>query len=289
MSTKVTDIILNNKLLIPQLGLGVWQANDGSEVESAVTSAINAGYRLIDTAAIYGNETGVGRAIKNSNVAREELFITTKVWNGDQGYDKTLAAFDHSMKLLGLEYLDMYLIHWPLPAKALYNETWKAMEELYNQGRVKAIGVCNFQIPHLQDLMAHATIQPAVNQIELHPYFPQTELRKFAKENNIAIESWSPIGGKGGTGGNSSHDVPLLEQPILTTIGLKYNKTPAQVVIRWHIQNGLIVIPKSVHEDRIKQNFDVFDFELTDDDMKAINGLETGKRGGANPDTFNFN
>lgn len=289
MSIKVTNIILNNNLPIPQLGLGVWQATDGSEVEAAVTSAIDGGYRLIDTAAIYGNETGVGRAIKNSKIAREDLFITTKVWNGDQGYKKTLAAFEHSLKLLGLDYLDLYLIHWPQPARSLYTETWRAMEELYKQGRVKAIGVCNFQIPHLQNLMEHATVMPAVNQIELHPYFPQHELREFAKSNNIAIESWSPIGGKGGTGGNSNHDLPLLEQPVLLTIGEKYSKTPAQIVIRWHIQNGLIVIPKSVHEDRIIQNIDVFDFELSLDDMKAIDGLETGKRGGPDPDTFNFN
>lgn len=289
MSIKVPNIILNNQLVVPQLGLGVWQANDGKEVESAVKFAINNGYRLIDTAAIYGNETGVGLGIKNSGVPREELFITTKVWNGDQGYDKTLAAFDHSMKLLGLEYVDMYLIHWPQPARGLYNDTWRAMEKLYKQGRIKALGVCNFEISHLQDLMEHATIQPAVNQVELHPYFPQIELRKFAKANNIALESWSPIGGSGGSGGRNNHDTPLLEQPVLHTIGQKYNKTPAQVVIRWHIRNDLIVIPKSVHEDRIMQNIDVFDFELTSDDMNAINSLETGKRGGADPNTFNLN
>ncbi|TAL14474.1 aldo/keto reductase [Patescibacteria group bacterium] len=286
MSSVVPNIILNNKLSIPQLGLGVWQANDGSEVEAAILSAITAGYRLIDTATAYGNEGGVGRAIKASGVPREELFITTKLRNDSQGYDKTLAAFDESMKLLDLEYLDMYLIHWPQPSKGLYLETWKAMEELHKQGRVKTLGVCNFQISHLQNLMEHATVQPAVNQVELHPYFPQTELRKFANDHNIAIESWSPIGGSGGAGGRSTHDSPLLDQPILLSIGQQYGKTPAQVVLRWHIQNGLIVIPKSVHEDRIKQNIDVFDFELTTDDMNSINGLETGKRGGPDPDTF---
>lgn len=284
----VPRITLNNNIQIPQLGLGVWQAKDGPEVEAAVTSAINAGYRLIDTAAVYGNEAGVGTAIKASSVPREELFITTKVWNADQGYDATLKAFERSMQLLGLDYVDMYLIHWPMPAKKLYHETWRAMEELYAQGRIKVLGVCNFQIPHLEDLMARATIQPAVNQIELHPYFPQKELRQFARAHNIAIESWSPIGGSGGSGGKGTSDSALLDQPILQTIGEKYNKTSAQVVIRWHIQNGLIVIPKSVHVERIKENIAIFDFKLTDEDMNAINGLETGKRGGPNPDSHEF-
>ncbi len=277
---------LNNGVTIPQLGLGVWQANDGDEVENAVTAAIDAGYRLIDTAAIYGNEAGVGRAIKKSSIPREELFITTKVWNGDQGYDATLKAFDHSLELLGLDYLDMYLIHWPVPSKNLYLETWRAMEELYSQGKVKAIGVCNFQISHLDDLITHAVVQPVVDQIELHPYFSQTELRKYGKDHDIAIESWSPIGGPGGSGGNTTHNMPLLEQPLLCEIGKKYSKSPAQVVIRWHIQNDLIVIPKSVTPERIKENIDVFDFELSDQDMHQIDGLHTGMRGGPNPDTF---
>jgi len=181
----------------------------------------------------------------------------------------------------------MYLIHWPMPARNQYLETWKAMEELYEQGRIKALGVCNFQVSHLEDLIAHATVQPAVNQIELHPYFPQKELRQFGRDHNIAIESWSPIGGSGGSGGRTTSDVALLDQPILETIGKKYNKTPAQVVIRWHIQNGLIVIPKSVQVERIKKNIAVFDFELTTHDMDAIDGLETGKRGGPDPDLYN--
>ena len=284
MTNLIPNITLNNDVLIPQLGLGVWQAKDGAEVETAVKSAIDAGYRLIDTAAIYGNEAGVGDGIRASGVSREDLFITTKVWNADQGYNTTLKAFDHSLQLLGLDYVDMYLIHWPMPAKNAYKETWRAMEELYAQGRVKVIGVCNFQISHLQDLMSVAKVKPAVNQVELHPYFPQTELRKFCQDNKIAIESWSPIGGSGGAGSKYATDAPLLDQPVLRSIGDKYGKSPAQVVIRWHIQNGLIVIPKSVHPERIKENIDVFDFELSDDDMASIDGLENGKRGGPNPD-----
>jgi diketogulonate reductase-like aldo/keto reductase len=280
---------LNNGVLIPQLGLGVWQAQDGNEVEMAVTAAIDAGYRLIDTAAAYGNEAGVGQAIKKSAVAREELFITTKLWNADQGYDATLKAFDRSIKLLGLDYVDMYLIHWPMPTKNLYVDTWKAMEELYDQGKIKALGVCNFQIAHLDNLAAHATVRPVVNQIELHPYFPQSELRQYAKDHNILIESWSPIGGSGGAGGRTSTEVSLLDQPVLSEIGKKYSKTPAQVVIRWHIQNDLIVIPKSVRPDRIKENINVFDFELTDQDMQSIDTLQTGKRGGPDPDTYETN
>jgi diketogulonate reductase-like aldo/keto reductase len=289
MKDHVPLLTLNNGVMIPQFGLGVWQAKDGNEVEAAIVDAIKAGYRLIDTAAIYGNEAGVGRAIKASGVPREELFITSKLWNGDQGYESTLKAFDHSMKLLGLEYLDMYLIHWPMPARMLYNESWKAMEELYNQGRIKALGVCNFQVAHLEDLIAHATIKPVVNQIELHPYFPQRELRHFAEKHHMYIESWSPIGGRGGLGGNTDSGTPLLNQPILGTIGKKYGKTPAQVVLRWHIQNNLIVIPKSVHKERIHENIDIFDFVLTKEDVVLIDALETGVRGGPNPDDFNPN
>ncbi len=288
-TTKTPYITLNNGIKIPQLGLGVWQAQDGREVEAAVTAAIHAGYRLIDTAAVYGNERGVGQAITKSSVPREHLFITTKVWNSDQGYDSTLKAFNHSIKLLGLDYIDMYLIHWPMPKTNKYLETWKAMEELYAQGRIKAIGVCNFQISHLENLIKHATIMPAVNQIELHPYFPQTDLRQFGRDNAIAIESWSPIGGSGGSGGKSTDDTPLLEQPILKDLGTKYSKSPAQIVIRWHLQNGLIVIPKSVHSDRISENIDVFDFELSLDDIALIDSLKTGKRGGANPDDYEVN
>ncbi len=273
------NITLNNGTSIPQLGLGVWQAQDGAEVEVAVTAALKVGYRLIDTAAVYANEKGVGQAIRSSNVPREELFITTKLWNADQGYKNTLKAFDKSLQKLGLDYVDLYLIHWPVPAQGLFIETWKAFEELYRSGRVKAIGVSNFQPHHLDELLAVATIKPVVDQVELHPYFPQSELRAYARQHDIAIESWSPIGGRGGA---------LLKEPILHEIGQKYGKSPAQVVIRWHLQNGLIVIPKSVHQQRIEENMAVFDFELDQSDMAAISSLETGIRVGPNPDTANF-
>lgn len=272
-------IQLNNEVVIPQLGLGVWQAKDGHEVEQAVKTAIECGYRLIDTAAVYGNETGVGRAIADSDVPREELFITTKVWNADQGYEQTLAAFDQSLERLGLDYVNLYLIHWPVPAKDLYVDTWRALEKLYEDGNVKAIGVSNFTIDYLERLMNESTIVPAVNQIELHPYLSQIELRDYCKQHGIAVESYSPLGGAGGR---------LLDEPILREIGERYGKSPAQVTIRWHLQHELIVIPKSVTPDRIRQNIDVFDFELSADDMAAIDNLNTDTRVGSDPTTANF-
>jgi diketogulonate reductase-like aldo/keto reductase len=272
-------IQLNNEVVIPQLGLGVWQAKDGKEVETAVRTAIECGYRLIDTAAVYGNEKGVGRAIAASGIPREELFITTKVWNADQGYNETLVAFDKSLDRLGLDYVDLYLIHWPVPAKDKYIDTWRALEKLYKDGKVRSIGVSNFTTEYLERLMSEATIIPAVNQIELHPHLSQIELRDFCKQHGIAVESYSPLGG---TGGN------LLDEPVLRQIGSTYGKTPAQVVIRWHIQNGLIVIPKSVTPERIRQNIDVFDFELSPDDMLTINGLNMNSRVGSDPTTANF-
>jgi diketogulonate reductase-like aldo/keto reductase len=272
-------IQLNNEVVIPQLGLGVWQAKDGKEVETAVRVAIECGYRLIDTAAVYGNEKGVGRAIAASGIPREELFVTTKVWNADQGYDATLVAFDKSLDRLGLDYVDLYLIHWPVPAKDKYIDTWRALEKLYTDGKVRSIGVSNFTVEYLERLMNKATIIPAVNQIELHPHLSQIELRDFCKQHGIAVESYSPLGGTGGD---------LLEEPVLRQIGDTYGKTPAQVVIRWHIQNGLIVIPKSVTPERIRQNIDVFDFELSPDDMLTINGLNMNSRVGSDPTTANF-
>lgn len=271
---------LNNGITMPQLGLGVWQTQDGDEVEHAVTKALEAGYRLVDTAAVYGNEVGVGNALKASGIAREELFITTKLWNSDQGATKTKVAFEASLEKLQLDYIDLYLIHWPMPAKGLYLETWRVLEQLYTEGKIRAIGVCNFQPDQLDNLLQHAAIKPAVNQIELHPRFPQIELRNYAHEHGIQIESWSPIGGSKSN---------LLDDEMLIGIGKKYSKSPAQVVIRWHIQNGMVVIPKSVHAERIQQNIDVFDFELSGDDMAKINALETGQRVGPDPASVNGN
>jgi diketogulonate reductase-like aldo/keto reductase len=272
-------ITLNNNVSMPQLGLGVWQTQDGAEVETAVTAAIDAGYRLIDTAAVYGNETGVGNAIAASSVPRDELFITTKLWNADQGYERTLAAFDKSLKRLGLDYVDLYLIHWPVPAEDAYVETWKAFESLYADGKIRAIGVSNFTPAYLDRLMSETTIVPAVNQIELHPRFSQEATRRYCQEHGIAVESWSPLGGTGGD---------LLHEPLLARIGEQYGKSPAQVVLRWHLQHELIVIPKSVSPERIRQNFDIFHFKLSAEDMAAIDALNTDTRVGADPETANF-
>ncbi|MEU4606766.1 aldo/keto reductase [Kribbella sp. NPDC023972] len=273
MST-VPTITLDNGVEIPQLGLGVWQI-ENDIVTDVVTTAFEAGYRHVDTAAIYGNEAGVGRAIAASGLPRDELFITTKLWNSDQGYDTTLKAFDASLERLGLEYVDLYLIHWQSLKKDKYVETWKAFEQLYADKRVRAIGVSNFHEPALRRLFEETTIRPAVNQIELHPALPQDELRAFNAENDIVTQAWSPLA-----------QGELLSQPALKTLADKHGKTPAQVVIRWHLQLGNVVIPKSKTPSRIKENFDVFDFQLDNDDMAAIADLETGVRTGGDPDTF---
>ncbi|WP_433163338.1 aldo/keto reductase [Kribbella sp. CA-247076] len=273
MST-VPTITLDNGVEIPQLGLGVWQVED-EIVTDVVTAAFETGYRHIDTAAAYGNEPGVGRAIAASGLPRDDLFITTKVWNDDQGYDSTLKAFDRSLAKLGLEYVDLYLIHWQSLQRDLYVDTWKAFEKLYDEKRVRAIGVSNFHQPALQRLFDECTIRPAVNQIELHPELPQDELRAFNAENDIVTEAWSPLA--------SGH---LLENAVLTGIGEKYGKSPAQVMIRWHLQLGNVVIPKSKTPSRIRENFEVFDFQLDNDDMAAIADLETGTRTGGDPDIF---
>jgi len=275
----VPTITLNNDVVIPQLGLGVWRASD-DEAEQAVTMAINAGYRLIDTAMVYQNEQGVGRAIAAADVPREELFITTKLWNSDQGYEETLRAFDASLERLGLEYVDLYLIHWQMPEIKRYNETWRAFEELYTGGKIRAIGVSNFDEAHLSDLLEHSTVIPAVNQIEIHPDFQQKPLRDFCDKHGIAIESWSPLGGS--KSGNA-----VLETDVIKSIAKKHGKTPAQIALRWHIENHLIVIPKSVHEKRIKENIDIFDFELDDDDHTQIATLDGDNRQGADPATMN--
>lgn len=276
--TTFPSVTLNNGVPMPQLGLGVWQTKDGSEVQTAVHAALDAGYRLIDTAAMYNNERGVGEAVRSSSVPREELFITTKLWNSDQGYENTLKAFDKSLARLKLDYIDLYLIHWPMPALDKYIETWKAFEEIYASGRAKAIGVCNFNKEHLEKLANNSSVVPAVNQIELHPRLQQAELRQYCISKGIHVESWGPLGG---TGGN------LLNDPALAVIARKHSKSTAQVVIRWHLQLGLIVIPKSTHPERIVQNANVFDFELDEQDMTEISRLNTNTRRGPDPATMN--
>lgn len=264
---------LNNGVKMPWLGFGVFKVQEGEEVVNSVKTALEVGYRSIDTAAIYGNEEGVGKAIAESNVPREELFVTTKVWNGDQGYESTLVAFETSLNKLGLDYLDLYLIHWPVPSKGLYVETWKALEKLYKDGRVRAIGVSNFNVNHLEDLLANCEIKPMVNQVEYHPVFNQKELHDFCKKNEIQLEAWSPLM-QGG----------LLNDPVLVEIANKYNKSTAQVILRWDIQTGVVTIPKSIKPHRITENADIFDFELTQEDLNQISTLNQNKRQFGDPE-----
>lgn len=271
-------VTLNDGNVMPQLGLGVWQAADGSETADAVAAAIKAGYRSIDTAMVYQNEQSVGEGIRRSGVDREQLFITTKLWNSDQGATRVRPALEASLKRLGLDYIDLYLIHWPTPSRNLYVETWKEFEKLKKDGLVRSIGVSNFRIEDLERLRQECDTVPAVNQIELHPYFQQRELRSYAATNEIHIESWSPIGGSRGN---------LLEDETIRSIASDKEKSAAQVIIRWHIQNGLIVIPKSVRSERIKENFDVFNFELNEQEMNAIAALDSGLRGGPDPASMN--
>lgn len=269
-------IRLNNGIMMPQLGLGVYQVEEGDQVEQAVTKALNSGYRAIDTAAVYRNEEGVGRAIAQSSIPREELFITTKLWNDDQGYDSAKQAFDASLERLGLEYVDLYLIHWPKPRENKILDTWRAMEELYEEGKARAIGVSNFKPHHLDPLLEVATVVPAVNQIELHPMMSQAETRLYCAEKGIAVESWSPLMQAG----------ELLQHTVITDIASTHGKEPAQVVLRWHIQSGLIVIPKSVTPERIESNINIFDFELSEEEMQRIDALNANKRIGPDPDVF---
>lgn len=274
MST-VPSLVMNNGLQIPQLGFGVFLVPP-EETKQAVTEALDAGYRLIDTAQGYRNEEGVGAAIAESDVPRDELFITTKLTNSEQGYDTTLAAFDGSMDKLGIDVLDLFLIHWPQPMFDQYVETWRAFEKLLADGRVRSIGVSNFEIPHLQRLLAETDVTPAVNQIELHPEFPQEDLREFHQQHGILTESWGPLGqGKG-----------LLENPQIVEVAQRKGRTPAQVVLRWHVQVGCVVIPKSVNPDRIRENINIFDFELDDADMAEISKVRTGERLGGDPNVF---
>jgi diketogulonate reductase-like aldo/keto reductase len=277
-TSSIPTITLNNGVQIPQIGLGVWQAEEGAEVEMAVRTALETGYRLIDTAAIYGNEVGVGRAMKDSALPREEIFLTTKLWNTNHAYDDALRAFDESLKKLDCGYIDLYLIHWPLPMANQFSQAWKAMETLLESGRVRTIGVSNFKPQHLEELRKTSQIVPAVNQIELHPMLQQQEVRTYCSERGIAVESYSPLM-RGGE---------ALENPIITNIAQRHGKTAAQVVLRWHLQNGLIVIPKSVKRERIEENIAVFGFQLSADDMKAIEGLNRDERIGADPNTADF-
>ncbi|MFF3742663.1 aldo/keto reductase [Streptomyces kronopolitis] len=273
--SKVPSITLNNGIAMPQLGYGVWQIED-DQAFTAVGQALDAGYRSIDTAAIYGNEEGTGKALAASGLPREELFVTTKLWNGDQGYDATLQAFDTSLTKLGLEYVDLYLIHWPLPSRDTYVDTYKALEKIQADGRARAIGVSNFLPGHLERLLGETSVVPAVNQIELHPQFQQAESRAFHARHGIATEAWSPLGqGKG-----------LLEHAALAELAAKHGKTPAQVVLRWHLQLGNVVIPKSVTPSRIAENIDVFDFSLDDADLATLAALDSGNRLGPDPATF---
>jgi 2,5-diketo-D-gluconate reductase A len=260
---------------IPQLGFGVWQVPE-DEVVGAVTTAIETGYRSIDTARIYGNEEGTGEAIAKSGVAREELFVTTKVWNDDQGFDSTLKAFDASMARLGLETLDLYLIHWPAPKQDAYVDTWKALLRLREEGRVRAVGTCNFHVPHLKRLLDETGELPAINQVELHPYLQQNELREFHAANGVVTEAWSPLA----SGGD------VLQDEVIGKVASKHRVTPAQAILRWHLDTGNVVIPKSVTPSRIRENFDVFGFRLDEDDLAAIATLDRGHRTGPDPDAF---
>ena len=276
MTSSVPVLDLNDGNKAPQLGFGVFQIPDG-ETADAVASALAAGYRSLDTAAIYKNEAGVRQAIERSGVARGDIFLTTKLWNAEQGFDSTLKAFDASLKKLGSDYVDMYLIHWPTPKRDLYVDTWKAFIRLREEGRIRSIGVSNFQPTHLDHLVKETGVVPVVNQIELHPDFAQRDVVAANTRLKIITESWSPLG----QGGD------LLKNDALVAIGRKHGKTPAQVVIRWHVQLGHMVIPKSVTPERIKANIDVFDFELSADEMKAIDGLDAGNRMGPHPDQLN--
>ncbi|GET20142.1 aldo/keto reductase [Prolixibacter denitrificans] len=268
-------VTLSNKVEMPYFGLGVFQSEEGEEVMNAVKWAIEAGYRHVDTAALYRNEKGVGQAIRESGIDRKEMFVTSKVWNSDQGYDQTLKAFDTSMNKLGFDYLDLYLVHWPVSGK--YKDTWKALEKLYKDGKVRAIGVSNFMQHHLEDLMQDAEIMPMVNQVEFHPRLVQQELVDFCLKNNIRHEAWSPLmQGK------------VLDLPQIKAIAEKYGKSTAQVILRWDLQKGVITIPKSVHKERIVSNADIFDFSLTDEEMKTLDSLDKGERNGPDPNNFDF-
>lgn len=276
MASSIHDrAVLHNGVQMPWIGLGVYKAEDGDEVIQSIKWAIDAGYRSIDTASLYNNEAGVGQAIAESDVPREDLFITTKVWNTNQGYEEALSAFDASLERLGLDYVDLYLVHWPVPGK--YKETWRALEKIYEDGRAKAIGVSNFKKHHLEDLIADAKIKPMVNQVEYHPRLTQEDLLTYCKQQGIQLEAWRPLL-KG----------EIFEEPTLMELADKYNKTVAQIILRWDIQNGVVTIPKSVTKHRIEENIDIYNFKLTNEDMTRISVLNQDKRNGPDPDDPEF-
>lgn len=273
--TPIPSVTLNNGVRMPQLGFGVFQVSD-DDTTAAVSAALAAGYRSIDTAAIYGNEAGTGRALAESGIAREELFVTSKVWVADLGYDATLAAYESSLEKLGLDYLDLYLIHWPAPATDGYLESWRALEKLLRDGRVRAIGVSNFLPEHLDKLVGLGGTVPAVNQVELHPALQQRDVAGSNASHGVATEAWSPLA-----------QGAVLGEPAVTAIAAEHGVTPAQVILRWHLQQGRIIIPKSVTPARIRENLDVFGFELADTELAAIDALERDGRTGPHPAEFN--
>ncbi|WP_108991180.1 aldo/keto reductase [Paenibacillus agaridevorans] len=274
-----STITLHNGISMPWVGLGVFQVEEGQELVDAIRSAVRQGYRSIDTAAIYGNETSVGEGIRQAlaenNLTRDQLFITSKVWTADMGYEATIAAYETSLGKLGLDYLDLYLIHWPVEGK--YKDTWRAMEELYKDGRVKAIGVSNFQTQHLRDLMDSAELKPVINQVEFHPRLTQKELLAYTREKGIQLEAWSPL-----------MQGQLLQNETLAQIAERHEKSVAQVILRWDLQHGVVTIPKSTKPVRIAQNGDLFDFSLSQEEMDAIDALNENRRVGPDPDNFDF-
>ena len=276
---EVKDIQLNNGKEMPKIGYGVFRVDEGKELEDAVVTAIRSGYRSIDTAAIYGNERSVGKgirkAIESELVTREELFVTSKLWNNHSSYDETITAYNQTLEKMGLDYLDLYLIHWPGQDK--YLMPWKALENLYQEGRVKSIGVSNFQVNHLENLLSHSEIIPVINQIEFHPKLTQSEVRAYCLQHNIQVEAWSPL-----------MNAELLNNEKVREIASKHGKSAAQVILRWDIQHGVITIPKSMTPSRIKENISLFDFSLTDEDMKQLNDLNENLRNGPHPDKFDF-
>ncbi|QFR65869.1 aldo/keto reductase [Furfurilactobacillus rossiae] len=276
MSSNIPNITLSNGVEIPQIGLGVFRVNDPQVVVDSVVDAVKAGYRHIDTASFYGNEAAVGDGVRQTGVPRQDLFVTSKVWNNIRGYQETIDQFNRSLSLLGFDYLDLYLIHWPA---AGYEENWRAMEDLYHAGKIRAIGVSNFEPRHIEHLMVSATVAPMIDQVETHPYLQQNEVHEYCEINHIVHEAWSPLGG-----GKSD----VLSDPVIVDLAARHHKSAAQIVLRWHVQRGEVVIPKSVHQQRIEENADVFDFSLTPEEMRAIAALDRNGRVGSDPNDEAF-